>query len=168
MQIGNIHFGKANSVITPTLSIMEAALLWDMLVARYKCIKETQIYHNYAHDPDWKVLLEYGLSFLEKQANVLEDQVKIYKFPMPERPPVDVVVPENNAVLTDQFMFSQIFEGCQAYIDLLARTSRSMVTNDPLRQIIVDLLTSELSLFDKMIKFAKLKGWLEPSPVYKS
>lgn len=166
MQIGNIHLGKAETAVPPTLSIMEAALLWDMLIGRYKCIRETKIYHGCAHDPDWKALLQLGITFLENQARELEQQAKIYKLPLPDRPPLEVALPGNNTVLNDRYTFSQVFEGCQTWIDFVARASRSILTNDPLRHIIIGFLNGELSLFDKMVKFAKLKGWLEPSPIF--
>jgi len=166
MQLGNIHLGKAETALPPTLSLMEAALLWDLLVGRYQCVRETRIYYHYAHDTDWKKLLEFGIGFLEEQARILEQQAKMYKLSLPDRPPLEVALPDNTTVFNDRYAFSQVFEGCQAWVDLLARASRSMVTNDPLRHIMVDFLNGDLSLFDKMVKFAKVKGWLEPSPVF--
>ncbi|HZK24919.1 MAG TPA: hypothetical protein VFC74_05985 [Oscillospiraceae bacterium] len=44
VQIGNFHFGKADSAEKLNLSLQEAALVWDVLVSRYKCIEETNIY----------------------------------------------------------------------------------------------------------------------------
>lgn len=166
MQIGNIHFGKAETAMPPTVSVMEAALLWDMLVGRYKCIRETRIYHSWAHDPDWKELLEFGINVLESQSRTLEQQVKTYKLPLPDRPPLIDRLPENISELHDRYGFSQVFEGCQSWIDYFARASRSIITNDPLRHIVVDCLTTDLSMFDKLVKFAKLKGWLESSPMF--
>ena len=166
MQIGNIHFGKAETAMLPMISIMEAALLWDLLVGRYKCIRETRIYHSWAHDLDWKSLLEVGIRILESQSRALEQQVQTYKLPLPDRPPLTDRLPENISEVHDRYVFSQVFEGCQSWIDCFARASRSMITNDPLRHIIVDCLTTDLTMFDKLVKFAKLKGWLEPSPMY--
>lgn len=167
VQIGNIHFGSADTAVKPALDIVEAAWLWDFMVGRYRCIEETQIYQNYAHDPDLKAMFEFGINFLEKQVNELEKQMDIYKMPMPMRPPKSVNQSENSMVLSDRFMFSQIFQGCQAFIDYLARMSRSITTNDPLRQMAVKFLTDELFLFDKQVRLAKVKGWLNPPPVYK-
>ncbi|HWI55493.1 MAG TPA: hypothetical protein VNT57_07355 [Desulfobacteria bacterium] len=166
MQIGNIHFGQAETAMPPMLSIMEAALIWDLLVGRYKCIRETYIYHSYAHDSEWKHFLKVGIAYLENQARVLERQAKIYRLPMPDRPPLDAPLRGNNAYLHDRYAFSQVFEGCQSWIDFLARASRSMITCDPLRHIIVDFLTGDLAMFDGIVKFAKVKGWIEPTPVY--
>lgn len=167
VQIGNIHIGTADTAVKPTINILEASLLWDFMVARYKCIEETQIYQNYAHDPDLKSMIKFGIDFLEKQVNELEKQMNLYKMPMPNRPPKSINQNEDSIVFNDRFIFAQIFEGCQAFIDYLARMSRSITTNDPLRQAITRMLTDELFLFDKQVRFAKVKGWLEVPPVYK-
>ena len=91
-----------------------------------------------------------------------------FQLPMPNRPPLNINDPDSvNIQLSDQFMFRQIFEGCQTFIDYFARASRSMVTSDKIRKVFINFLTDELSLFDKLCKFAKLKGWLEVPPIYK-
>lgn len=166
VQIGNIHFGSADTAVKPTVNIVEAFFLWDFLVARYKCIEETQIYQNYAHDTDFKAMVKFGIDFLEKQINELEKQMNIYKLPLPDRPPKSINQGDNSVVLSDRFMFSQIFEGCQTYIDYLARATRSMTSNDPLRQMMTKFLTDELFLFDKLVRLAKVKGWLNVPPIY--
>ncbi|MBU7006510.1 DUF3231 family protein [Phosphitispora fastidiosa] len=167
VQIGNIHFGKAQTAVEPTISIMEAGMLWDLTTARYKCLEETRIYHSFAHDEELKAMLAYGIRFLEDQVNVLEKQMSLYRIPMPYQPPKSVNRAENDMVFNDSFIFAQVFDGCQIFIDQIARVSRCILTNDPLRHIMVDFLTSELSLFDKLVKFAKVKGWLQVTPVFK-
>ena len=168
VQIGDIHIGKAESAIPPTLNIMEAAMLWDALVARYKCIEETQIYHKYAHDASFKAILSFGVDFLKEQVEQIEKQMIKFQIPMPERPPKSINDPESgNLVLRDQFMFVQVFEGCQSFIDYFARVSRLMVTNDSLRDVFYNLLKGDLTLFDKLCKFANLKGWIASPPFYK-
>lgn len=168
VQIGDIHIGKAESAVLPALSIIEAAMIWDLLVARYKCIEETGLYHACAHDPDLRAVIRVGLNFLEEQAVVLEEQAKKFELPMPNRPPKEFSQPGDSTFINDRFIFKQIFEGCQGFIDQLARVSRSMVTNDPLRHIMNGFLKDELSLFDKMCWFGKTKGWMEVPPVYRA
>ncbi len=167
VQIGNIHFGKAQTAVEPTISIMEAGILWDLTTARYKCLEETRLYHSFAHDEELKAMLAYGIKFLENQVSELEKQMSLFRLPMPYRPPKDVNIAETGMALNDRFIFAQVFEGCQSFIDHIARVSRSILTNDPLRHIIVGFLTSELSLFDKLVKFAKVKGWLQIAPVFR-
>jgi len=169
VQIGDIHLGKAESAIPPGINIMEASLLWDALMSRYKCVEETQFYYKYAHDNDFKALLKFGVNFLSSQADELEKQMVKYQLPMPKRPPLSFNDPENNRnIFSDEFMLRQIFEGCQTFIDYFARVSRSVIANDQLRKVFVNFLTDELTLFDKLCKFAKLKGWIEVPPPYHS
>lgn len=167
VQLGNIHIGKAETVIPPSLSIMEAAMLWEFTVARYKCIEETQIYHSYAHDPDLKYFIKNALKIiLEDQINELEKQMNIYKIPLPKRPAKSVNHENNPEFISDEFLFNQIFEGCQRFIDYLARIIRSTITNDALRKMYAAFLKEELAIFEKLCKYAKAKGWLEASPKY--
>jgi len=170
VQIGNFHIGKAETSSPPALSITEASLLWDFTAARYKCIEETQIYHNFAHDKDLQELMKYGLEkTLETQVNKLEQQLNQFSVPLPERPPKSFnfkTIERSNMFFNDKFLFRQIFEGCQNYMDYLARISRCMITNDSLRSIFLAFLQDEASLFDKLCKFGKLKGWIAPSPLY--
>jgi len=168
VQIGDFHIGKAETSSPPALSITEASLLWDFTAARYKCIEETQIYHNFAHDKDLQELIKYGLeNVLETQVNKLEQQLNQFNVPLPERPPKSFKTLErSNKFFSDKFIFQQIFEGCQSYIDYLALVSRCMITNDSLRSIFLGFLYDEASLFDKLCKFGKLKGWIIPSPLF--
>jgi len=168
VQIGDYHIGKAQTATKPNLDIYEASLLWDLLVARYLCIEETQIYYNYAHDPEFKKIINtVGISVLEKQAAELEKQLNLFNLPLPKRPPKNHNRPEDTEVMSDEFIFAKIFRGCQSFIDLHARAIRSMITNDPLRATVTNFLNEEIMIFDKLIKFGKQKGWFEPPPMYK-
>ncbi len=167
VQIGNIHIGKAETAEKTDIDILEAALAWDLLAARYKCIEETQIYHNYAHDLEFKEIIKMtGIAMLEKQASVLEQKLDFYRIPLPERPPVSFNA-EGKDMFSDEYMFAQIFEGCQNFINYLAYCLRSTITNDPLRADLTDFLTEEIAIFDKLCKYGKLKGWLKKPPLFK-
>lgn len=170
IQIGDYHLGKAETAKEPTLDIIEASVVWDLLVSRYGCIEETQMYHNHAHDPDFKKMIaSIGISMLEKQVNELEKQFKIYNMPLPKRPPKSYHYPEDSQILSDEFIFSKIFQGCQLYIDKLAYSIRSTVTNDPLRSVLTGFLKNDdLPSFEKLCRYGKQKGWLQPVPVYKT
>ncbi|MTI84820.1 MAG: hypothetical protein FH756_13165 [Firmicutes bacterium] len=88
-------------------------MLWDFTAARYKCIEETQIYHNFAHDKDLREIIKYGLEkVLETQINNLEQQLNQFSVPLPERPPKSFKNQEKNSIyFSDRFLFKQIFEG---------------------------------------------------------
>lgn len=167
VQIGNVHIGKAQSAKLPNISIQEAVLIWDLLAARYKCIEETNIYLNYAHDPEFKLLItKMGMKLLEYQAAELERQCQLYGIPMPSRPPKNVTLNNDNMIFNDRFMFMQIFEGCQHFIDVLAKCIRSTVHNDALRDIFCDFFNGELAIFNNLCKYGKMKGYLNVEPTY--
>ncbi|WP_066638460.1 DUF3231 family protein [Desulfolucanica intricata] len=165
MQIGNYHFGRAETAKKPMLDSGEAFLIWEQLVSRYDIIELTQIYQNFAHDPDFKLLLKKGLEeTLEKQVNILENEMNTFQIPLPNRPPKSVRVTANAEVMEDRLMFKQIFSGIQNFIDNHIRSIRSIITNDPLRQILINFGKEELDIFNDICKFGKLKGWLQVPP----
>ncbi|MBO8129640.1 MAG: DUF3231 family protein [Peptococcaceae bacterium] len=169
VQIGNYHIGKAENAEKPVLDSGEAFLLWDELVSRYDIIELTQIYLNFAHDPDFKQLLRRGLfNTLEKQVNILEKEANRYQILLPNRPPKSVNIPADTTLLEDRFMFRQIFLGIQYMIDTHIRTIRSFTTNDPLRKMFIQFAKDELDIFNNLCKFGKLKGWLQAPPVYQT
>lgn len=168
VQIGNYHIGKADTATEPRIDVGEAALIWDLLVARYQCVEETQIYHNFAHDSELRVLMQdVGIGLLERQVKELEEHLNKYQVPLPKRPPKTYNLRDGSEFMTDEFMFIKIFTGCQIFIDCLARAIRSTVTNDALRSVFVKFLKDEIPLFDRLCKYGKQKGWLEPPPMFK-
>ena len=166
VQIGNFHLGRAETAKAPILDAGEAFLLWDHLVSRYDTIEQTQIYQNFAHDPDLKLILLKGLSAtLEKQVDRLEAEMNTFKMPLPSRPPKSVRIEANSGVLEDRFLFKEVFTGIQNFLDNHTRTVRSLVTNDPLRKMFINFAKEELDLFDMFVKYGKLKGWLQTPPL---
>lgn len=165
VQIGNYHIGKAETVKPPKLDSGELFLLWEQLISRYDIIEITQIFQNFAHDPDFKLLLKKGLgATLEKQVDDLEKEMNTFQLPLPSRPPKSVRVKANQGVLDDRLMFRQVFSGMQSFLDNHIRSIRSTITNDSLRHLFITFIKEELDAFDVMCKFGKIKGWLEAPP----
>ena len=168
VQIGNVHIGKAEKANSPSLTIIEAGILWDLLSARYKCIEETNIYHNYAHDKDFKeMIVRLGMTMLNRHIAEMEKQCEIFNVPMVKRPPKSVVQQSDNMNFTDEFMFRQIFEGCQHFLSVLSYCISNMVHNDALRGMFGTHFNEELAIFNNLCKYGKMKGWLEIAPMYK-
>ena len=168
VQIDNFHIGKAETALKPEIGILEAGLLWDFLAARYLCIEETQFYHSLAHDTEFKKIISYGIkNVLEDQVNKLEEQMDKYKVALPERPPKSMNMDNSQVPFNDRFIFQRIFIGCSNFIDYSARVGRSMVTTDSLRSMVFGFLKNELSLYDKLCKYGKLKGWTSIEPIYR-
>lgn len=169
MEIGNIHIGKSETATAPTVSISEASLLWDFLVARYKCIEETSIYHNFAHDADLKKIIEkIGLDLLQSQVADIEKQLDLFGIPLPDRPRKSFRQKDGSELFDDEYILRQIFEGCQHFLIYLATAIVTCVTNDSLRQKFIDFFNDEVAILNNLCKYGKLKGWLEVPPVYKT
>jgi len=92
VQLGNIHFGKSETAKPPVVDSGEAFLMWDFLISRYDNIQLTQLFQNFAHDVDLKMVLKAGLTRLEKQSNKVEDEMNIVQIPLPNRPPKTLVL----------------------------------------------------------------------------
>ena len=166
VQLGNFHFGRAETAKPPALDSGEEFLLWDQLISRYDIIEQTQIYQNFAHDPDFKYLLKKGLEeTLERQVDELEKEMNTFQLPLPNRPPKSVRVTANSGIMDDQMMFRQVFTGIQNFLESHIRTIRAITTNDPLRHTFIIFAKEELDLFENLCKFGKLKGWLLVPPI---
>jgi len=167
VQIGNYHLGRAETAKKPNMDAGEVFSLWDMLLSRYDIIAKTQIFQNFAHDADLKAMLSMGLSgALEKQVTLLENEMNTHRLPLPLSNPKSVNLPTHNEVIDDEFIFRDVFFGIQGFLDYHARIIRSITTNDKFRKQLIDMAVEELYLFDKLVKFGKVKGWLRVPPIY--
>lgn len=112
-------------------------------------------------------VLAKGLSStLEGQADILEKEMNTFRLPLPTRPPKSVNLLSHGEVIDDEFIFRDVFFGIQGFLELHARVIRSITTNDQFRKTIIEMAIEELRLFDKLVKFGKLKGWLKAPPMY--
>lgn len=169
VQIGNFHIGKAGTANAPVLDASEAFSLFSALTLRYDLIQLLQIYHNFAHDPDFKLLIKSGLtSLLEKQATQLEDEMNNYKMVLPRRAPKSVNIESNSQLISDELIFRQAYMGMQYFIMNDVQNATRSITNDALREIFIDFVSYEFKHFGSLTKYGKLKGWFETPPLYVS
>jgi len=148
------------------LAAGEAYHLWDHLTFRYDNISQTDIYHAFAKDLDFKVLLTVGLQKgLKKQAEMLEEELQYFGIPLPKRPK-NFSIPENMTMhLEDDHMFRMVLIGIQGAGALHAQALKQCTVNDRVRAIFKELLLEELDHNSDLIKFGKVKGWLHPPPM---
>lgn len=167
VQIGNFHLGRAETAKKPKLDSGEAFLLWDMLLTRYDIIEQSQIWQNFAHDPEFKLLLKKGIEeSLENQINLLETEMNTFELPLPSRPPKSVRVFAGTGVLEDRFLFRQIFIGIQHMLEYQMRAVQAMITNDNLRKMVGEFLKEEIDTYDNLVKYGKVKGWVVAPPMF--
>jgi spore coat protein CotF len=154
--------------VTEKLDAGEAFHLWDHLTFRYDNIHQTTIYYGYAVDPDFKAFLYTGIrELLLSQAEVLERECLHFGIPLPKRPPKVVATQAPNEAVPDDYMYRQISMGITGAVLMHAMALKQCLTNDRVRSLFKELLLSEIDLQNMLIKYGKLKGWLNYPPNYK-
>lgn len=149
------------------LNCQEAYNLWDMLQSRYTTIELINIFENFTHDMDFKLLTSVSiLNLYESQVNELEEMMNGFGIGLPRRPPKSVRTPANTEAVEDRFIASLYMTLLQENISLHIRTIRTSLTNDNIRDLFTKYLKEELRLNDQAIKYFKLKGWLGAPPMY--
>lgn len=159
-------YKTASPTIKEGLSLTEAFHLWDHLSQRYDQLQKTTLYQNMVHDADLKIILNQGVNVLNGQIKKLEQEVLKYGVPLPERPPAYIEISIDPESLKDAFMYGDIFTGIVEAIDLHMRAIIETIKNDGLRDLFVEILKDEVKLFDRFLKYGKVKGWTKVTPVY--
>lgn len=150
------------------LSSCDAYHIWDHLAYRYDNIHQTLIFHSFAYDGDFKVVLKMGIDILNRQAKIFEKELKYFGIPLPTKASDIIVPPANTELLDDKYMYRMVLQGIQGITSVHAHALKQCTYNDRLRNIFKKILIEEIDELDKMIKFGKAKGWLDPVPAYKA
>ncbi|WP_366923791.1 DUF3231 family protein [Metallumcola ferriviriculae] len=143
----------------------EAASLWSHLTYRYDNIQLTEIFLALANDGDFKAMLKVGQRMLIKQARKLEKELENFCIPAPVKP-ASVMAQGNTQFENDDTLFRSIFSGVTGALSVHAKALKQATTNDRIATLFKDLLIDEIDTFDKLVKFGKLKGWLNPTPSF--
>lgn len=159
-------YKTAKPVTREPLSVSEAFHIWDNLNHRYQQKQLTQFFVGFTHDLEFKAILTMGLNNLDKEIKTLEEQATKYEISLPERPPASVAVAMDPETMQDVFMFTMIIKGIQDAIDLHIRSVIEVIKNDSLRDLLIKFWLNEFEVYDKLIKYGKLKGWLNTPPAY--
>jgi hypothetical protein len=144
----------------------EAYHLWDHLTWRNDNTQQTGFYYGLANDPDFKTVLKRGQDVLTEQVEKLEKELLHFGIPLPTRPPSVMPGTINTVIAGDDNIFRSILTGMQGALTVHAQALKQCTVNDRIRVLFRDLLFGEIELFDKMVKFGKAKGWLNPPPRY--
>ncbi len=150
------------------LDIQEAFNIYNLLRARYVSSQTIQIFKNFVHDIDWKIILNKFLNHFEKQIAILEQLGDKFQIIMPKKPPLDIKFATSINEITDEYIYKKIFHDLVAELMSLIHAVRSSSTNDNLRAIVIKDLLTHFEDFDILYRFGKLKGWEETYPVYKT
>lgn len=144
----------------------EAYILWAQLVAHYDTLELIEFFMSVAKDNDFKMLIGNGVSrILKPQIKKIEDTMNLYKLPLPARPPRRVNLQNNIEAARDEAMFSIISDLSQTALNLHIKAI-NMCTNDSFRSMFIGFLNEELKIYDNLVKYSKVKGWIRNAPSY--
>jgi len=124
------------------------------------------IFSNFAHDTEFKVILQHGLYIYNKQINHLEQLALKLNVPLPNRPSLPVSTAIDPESITDKFMYRIVLSWELSSLDNHVRAIIETIRNDSLRKLWSGLLTTELEYYDKFLKYGKMKGWTRVVPTY--
>lgn len=151
-----------------TIDAGEAYHIWDHTTVRYDNLHQTDIYYNFTTDVALKALLKTGLKMtLKKQIEDLENEIKRFGIPLPNRPAGVIVKPQETYMLKDEHIYRMVLTGQQGLASLHGQAYKQSCTNFRIRELFKKLLLTEIKYMDEMIKVGKLKGWVYPSPQYR-
>lgn len=148
------------------LSTSEAFHIWDHINLRYEQIELIGIFINFAHDTEFKVILQHGVYIFNKQVNQLEQLALKLNVPLPNRPTHPVMSPIDPETIKDNFMYRNVLSWELTSLDTHVRAIIETIRNDSLRNLWSDLLKTELDYYDKYLKYGKMKGWTRVVPIY--
>ena len=148
------------------LSTSEAFHIWDHIVMRYEQIELIGIFSSFAHDTEFKVILQHGVYIYNKQLKKLEQLALKLNVPLPNRPALPVTSPIDPETITDKFMYRIILNLQLSSLDTHVRAIIETIRNDSMRKLWSGLLNEELEYYDKYLKYGKMKGWTRVVPIY--
>lgn len=148
------------------LSTSEAFHIWDHVSLRYEQIELISIYTNFAHDTEFKVILQHGLYVFNKQVSHLEQLALKLNVPLPSRPAIMEMSPIDPETIKDKFMYRNILSWELTSLDNHVRAIIETIRNDSMRKLWSDILSVELEYYDKYLKYGKMKGWTRVVPIY--
>lgn len=148
------------------LSTSEAFHIWDSISLRYEQIELLGIFINFAHDIEFRAILEHGAYVFANQVKELEQLALELNVMLPNRPTPMVSSPIDPETIKDKFMYRIILSWELNALDNHVRAIIETIRNDSLRKYWRDILGMELDYYDKFLKYGKLKGWARVIPMY--
>ena len=148
------------------LSTSEAFHIWDHIAMRYDQIELLGIFSGFAHDTEFRVILQHGIYTYNKQLKKLEGLALKLNVPLPNRPAKPVTPPIDPEIITDRFMYRIVLSWELDSLDAHVRAIIETIRNDSLRTLWKEMLNSELEYYDKYLKYGKMKGWTRVVPIF--
>jgi hypothetical protein len=161
-----LGIGKDPAQEQKALHSGETYEMFQHLVLRYDMQELSIIFQNFTNDRDFKALLAWGLSVLDKEITVIESEMNRLGLPLPKRPPRSINTPANTEIFRDETMFRTLNMFIQISLYQLQRTGIIML--DPkLRDLFLQFQVGQTEMYTRFITYGRIKGWLPTPPRYR-
>ncbi|MBM7557451.1 DUF3231 family protein [Halanaerobacter jeridensis] len=141
--------------------------LWEHLNYRYVHIHQTKIYTGFVSDNDFKLILNKGITVLQKQTAELEKLLSKHGVTLPTKFPNSIPYPQTTEILGDEYIFNMVLNGMQNAAFLHGASIQEMIVDKEVRSFFKQLLFSEIEMIDQLIKYGKTKNWMSSLPKLK-
>ncbi len=148
------------------VNVQEASSLWDILKTNYMAVELMQMWQNFVHDGDLKILIGLFLRDIRDDIKVLEEQIKKYGIAGPDKNRAAVTSAVNTEALMDEYMAQEFFIFAQENVEQLLRALRTVTDSDPIRKMLMKFTRQAIERSDGIIAYLRMKGWLETPPLY--
>jgi len=159
--------GKKEAKQKEIIDVEEAYNLWDACQSMYGIVERIQIWQNFAHDYEFRLLFKKALDDFNDEVKLLETQLKKYLIQGPKANRAKVNTSVNSEVLLDQFLAHDFFLILQEHLEKFLRAIVSSTTNEGIRKLFLKMLSRTLNRLDRMATYLRIKGWIETPPLYK-
>lgn len=160
------NIGKSEKELQSQITVSEVWHLWQTVVQKYDIIELTQILDNYADDADLRLVLSRGRSELTKEKELTESELKKYGITVPKGSPAFAKTSVDVEPITDEFIFRRVFYGIQAVLPVRMQAFIDSTTPE-LREIFRAHMNKEIELYDMLVEYGKLKGYLDVPPSFR-
>ncbi|KJS88265.1 MAG: hypothetical protein JM58_01525 [Peptococcaceae bacterium BICA1-8] len=149
-----------------TINVSEVFHLWNHLVQRYNVLYITNILESFARDEDLKLILISGKNSLDNHIKILEKEMLEYGIPLPNRPPKQTQSTSDLEEISDRHIYRRITRGIQSFLP--THTMAFIHSTSPkIRELFMSFLIEEMKIYDKLLEYGKVKGYIIFPPIYK-
>lgn len=159
-------FQKNPETKSQNVDIREAFTLWDILNSKYMTMEKLVICNSLVHDAGLKLRLKQMEKDIEKNIDILQQQLKMFNIISPNKNRVAANSTASPELMNDEFIAMDMLFYKQEHIENLLISLYSIVTNDAVRKVITDMLLRATKNTDSLMKYAAIRGWSGTPPVY--